>query len=324
MIDPLIEAKKGAEILVVTCASLICGEKALILSDWTTEEVGKIVEESAQKVTLTVEHLRLSMLKVHGEEPPEKVARRMSESDVIFCLTSRSLAHTKARKDATNKGARFLSLPDYSLDVLASPALRADYKSQSVVCDCIAEIFNKGENVKILSPKGTDLKLKISGRKANSCPGICLKPGCLASPPNIETNIPPLEDFSEGMVVIDGSIPIPEVGVLNTPVTLILEGGRIKKFKGEKASVLDKIFSSQNNNRAYVLAELGVGLNPAARLSGKMLEDEGCLGTVHLGFGSNSTIGGNNQINFHLDMVVKNITLIVDGTKIIEGGKLYL
>lgn len=324
MIDPLIKARKGAEILVNICVSLMSSEKALILSDSVTAEAGKLIEESAKKIASTVEHLQLTMLKSHAEEPPEKVAQKMVESNVIFCLTSYSLAHTKARKSATNKGAKFLSLPDYSLDVLASPALRVDYKSQAVICEQVAEVFNNGENVKIMTPKGTNLNLKISGRKANSCPGICPKPGCLASPPDIETNVPPLENFSEGIVVVDGSIPIPEIGLLDAPVTFILEEGRIKKFKGEKAHVLEKVFGSQNNSRAYVLAELGVGLNPMAHLSGRMLEDEGCLGTVHLGFGSNSTIGGNNQINFHLDMVIKNITLIVDETKVIKEGELCL
>ncbi len=324
MVDLLTEARKGAQALVNTCASLVSGESVLILSDPTTEEVGKLVEESVQQVTSSAEHLCLSVSKIHGAEPPDSIAEKMLESDVIFCLTSRSLAHTDARKNATDKGARFLSLPDYSLDALASPAMRVDYVAQALVCNRIAEIFDKGEDVKIVSKNGTNASLKISGRKANSCPGICAEPGCFASPPDIETHIPLLEDYSEGIVVVDGSIPWPGIGVLTTPVTLVVEGGKIKQFKGEKAQILEEIFSSQNSDKAYVIAELGVGLNPKAHLSGRMLEDEGCMGTIHLGCGSNSTFGGNNKINFHLDMVIKDITLIVDDTEVIAGGRLCL
>lgn len=324
MIALLTEARKGAQALVNTCASLVSGERALILSDPTTNEVGEIVAESVRAVTSKVEHVYLPISKIHGEEPPDGIAREMLESDVIFCLTSRSLAHTNARKNATDKGARFLSLPDYSIDTLASPALRVDYEAQAMVCSRIAEIFDKGENVKIVSENGTNASFRISGRKANSCPGICVEPGCFASPPDIETHIPPLEEFSEGIVVVDGSIPWPEIGVLATPVTLVVEGGRIRQFKGAKAPVLEKIFNSQNSDRAYVIAELGVGLNPKAHLTGRMLEDEGCMGTIHLGCGSNSTFGGENKINFHLDMVIKDITLIVDETEVIAGGRLCL
>jgi aminopeptidase len=324
MVDVLTEARKGAQALVNTCASLKSGEGVLILSDPTTEEVGRIVAEIAREITPEVKHLCLSVSKIHGTEPPDEIAGEMLKSDVIFCLTSRSLAHTSARKNATDKGARFLSLPDYSLEALASPALRVDYEAQALLCDQIAEIFDQGETVKITSESGTNARLGISGRKANSCPGLCAEPGCFASPPDIETHIPPLEECSDGIVVVDGSIPCPEIGVLKTPVTLTIEGGKIRKFEGEKASVLEEIFRSQNNEKAYVIAELGVGLNPAAHLFGRMLEDEGCIGTIHLGCGSNSTFGGNNKINFHLDMVIKDITLMVDKTEVIAGGRLCL
>ncbi|HOY67834.1 MAG TPA: aminopeptidase, partial [Candidatus Ozemobacteraceae bacterium] len=73
-----------------------------------------------------------------------------------------------------------------------------------------------------------------------------------------------------------------------------------------------------------VLAELGVGLNPAARLCGSMLEDEGCRGTVHLGFGSNATIGGRNRVPFHLDMVLRHADLRVDDRPVLENGHLVL
>ena len=48
---------------------------------------------------------------------------------------------------------------------------------------------------------------------------------------------------------------------------------------------------------------MGVGFNNQAKICGKMLIDEGSFGTFHCGFGSNSTIGGINEINFHLDFV---------------------
>ena len=72
------------------------------------------------------------------------------------------------------------------------------------------------------------------------------------------------------------------------------------------------------------MAEFGIGLNPKAELCGRMLEDEGCMGTVHFGFGSNSTIGGKNKINFHLDLVMKEPTVMIDGKVIIQKGDLTI
>jgi len=64
------------------------------------------------------------------------------------------------------------------------------------------------------------------------------------------------------------------------------------------------------------VAELGIGLNPLAELSGAMLEDEGCLGTAHLGMGSNATIGGENEVPFHLDHVIRDACIEIDGKPI--------
>ena len=70
-----------------------------------------------------------------------------------------------------------------------------------------------------------------------------------------------------------------------------------------------------------MVAEFGIGLNPKAELKGSMLEDEGCLGTVHLGIGSNKTIGGMNDVPFHLDHIIRQATIQVDDETLIERGE---
>ena len=79
-----------------------------------------------------------------------------------------------------------------------------------------------------------------------------------------------------------------------------------------------------NNENAYILAECGIGLNPLASLTGKMLTDEGTLGCVHFGFGSNITVGGKNNVPFHLDFVIRRPTLEVDKNVLISNGELCI
>ena len=73
-----------------------------------------------------------------------------------------------------------------------------------------------------------------------------------------------------------------------------------------------------------VLGEFGIGLNPNARLCGSMLEDEGCLGTAHAGFGSNATIGGKNRVSFHLDMIIRHVSVEVDGKLLLANGEILI
>jgi leucyl aminopeptidase (aminopeptidase T) len=125
---------------------------------------------------------------------------------------------------------------------------------------------------------------------------------------------------------VDGSITHPSIGLLTSPVAIEFKKGRAVSFRTENPEVsmaLDK-FSVGTSDKRRVLAELGVGLNPLAELTGAMLSDEGTLGTVHLGLGSNSTVGGKNKIDFHLDFVIRNAVLTIDGETILREGMILI
>ena len=55
-----------------------------------------------------------------------------------------------------------------------------------------------------------------------------------------------------------------------------------------------------------------------------MLTDEGAAGTMHFGFGSNITVGGKNDVSFHVDFVFCDATLTVDDRVLIEDGRLLV
>ena len=61
------------------------------------------------------------------------------------------------------------------------------------------------------------------------------------------------------------------------------------------------------------LCELGIGLNPAARISGSMIIDEKVLKTAHVALGSNNWFGGTVYAAIHLDQVFKKPRITVDG-----------
>jgi leucyl aminopeptidase (aminopeptidase T) len=72
------------------------------------------------------------------------------------------------------------------------------------------------------------------------------------------------------------------------------------------------------------LAELGVGTNDRARLTGNILEDEKILGTVHVAFGASAGIGGTVSVPIHLDVVIVDATLEVDGQRVLDAGRYVL
>ena len=71
-------------------------------------------------------------------------------------------------------------------------------------------------------------------------------------------------------------------------------------------------------------AELGVGTNVRAVVSGYILEDEKVLGMVHIALGNNAGMGGTVNVRIHLDGLVRNATLYVDGELVLDKGTLVI
>jgi leucyl aminopeptidase (aminopeptidase T) len=138
--------------------------------------------------------------------------------------------------------------------------------------------------------------------------------------PTIEAYIAPVEGTAEGVAVIDASIGA--IGLVAAPVTITFAGGRAVKFEGgADAQALRSLVDHAGGADASMLAELGIGLNPQARVVGRIIEDEGTYGTCHIALGSNVHFGGRLDVPFHLDMVMWRPDIRVDGRVLMEAGR---
>jgi leucyl aminopeptidase (aminopeptidase T) len=93
---------------------------------------------------------------------------------------------------------------------------------------------------------------------------------------------------------------------------------------GGEAIQLRNLLESLEDENAYVIAELGIGTNEAAGLTGITLEDEKILGTVHVAVGRNTGFGGVNMSKIHLDFIMTRPTFKIDGKTLIENGQLKI
>lgn len=315
-------AENGAAHLVAACCALRPGERVLVVGSTDIPEVAQVLALAASAAGGRVTLELVPPAPMHGAEPPDRVAEAMREATLIIGATSKSMAHTRARQAASARGGRYLSLPDYSLDLLTAPDLLVDYDSLGASVRAVAGALTGARSIRVTTRLGSDLVLSATGRTANACPGIVRGAGDLGSPPDIEANVSPLETQSFGRIVVDGSIAHPALGLLEDPVTLTVDAGQIVAWEGPGAVIhaLEALFAPYPQ-RARILAECGIGMNPKAQLRGLMLTDEGCAGAVHFGFGSNATVGGENDVPFHLDFCVRDATVVVDGRDMIVGGR---
>jgi 2,5-dihydroxypyridine 5,6-dioxygenase len=257
-----------------------------------------------------------------GQEPPAPVAAAMKAADVIFTPVSVSITHTAAIRDACAAGSRAVVMTAFSERMMTRGGIDADFRKQKVICEKVARRFHEGSKVRITTPAGTDVTLSIAGREgiAKTC---IVEPGEFSPVPDIEATVSPVEGSAEGVIVVDASIPYLGIGVLNETVRCqVKEGSIVSVEGGAAAKILRESWAGMKDPNVYNVAELGIGLNPACRLTGEMLEDEGCWGTVHFGTGTSITLGGKVKAACHYDLLMHRTTIIVDGKYILRDGEL--
>lgn len=315
------EILEGCKVLLHTCGAVKPEEKVLVITDDTSKEIGEAMNACAAEYT-DATLICTKDRTTHGEAPTACVAAAMAEADVIFSATTFSLYNTDARIDACQKGARFINMADYSLDMLKQGCLFTDWDQIRKIVDETAKKI-VGKELRITSPAGTDFWTSIEGRHADVGYGTSVNKGEASSPPDAECAVGPADDSAKGILVIDGSIPLPGLGIIKEPIRLTVEKGYITKIEGGKeADILKESLAAFNDPRVYLAAEVGFGLNPAASLSGRMLEDEGVYGTMHIGIGNNLAYGGNCNTPIHIDLIMKQPTCIVDDHYVYKDGVL--
>lgn len=312
----------GMKQLLTSVSHLKEGEKVLVITDDNKREIGEFVYKHAKKYFDTT-MIVMSPREGHGEEPPETVRAALENCDVAFGATTMSMYHTKARLETSKKGRlRWIGLQDYALHMFEKGGLTADFDEVERVINRVSEHY-QGNTFRLTSVGGTDMTCSIEGRKPVFDYGTSRVPGSASFPPNAEVALGPVEGTAEGILVIDGSIPHPLLNLIEEPVTCIVEKGYITEIKGgREADILRKILADYNDPSVYNIAELGLGLNEKNYLCGHMAPDEGSFGNIHVGIGKNLNFGGHVDSPLHLDMVIKTVTIEIDGRIIMEKGEL--
>jgi aminopeptidase len=300
------------------CMGVNPGEEVLVVCNPVTEEIGALMRIEAQgdgaDATLAVMSERDSA----AAEPPGAVAAAMAAADVVLAPTIQSLSHTNARKVASEAGVRVGSLPGVTEEMLIR-LMSADLEEIRRRGWAIVSAMNGGSEARITCRHGSDLRIGLEGRLGIVDAGELSSRGAFGNLPCGEGFIAPLEGTGEGTLVVDGSIA--EVGLLDTPTSLTVRAGHITDATGPEGTRLMELLTA-HGPEATNIAELGIGTNEEAILTGNILEDEKILGTAHVAFGASAAIGGTIQVPVHLDCVLLEPTLEVDGETVLSGGRL--
>jgi len=309
---------RAVRAVVHDCLGVREGEEALIVCNPWTQRVGELLREEPANAGAEAVLAVISERPSHGAEPPRTVAEAMAAADVVMAPTAQSLSHTAARKRATDAGARCATLPGVTEEMLAR-VMSADMEGLRRKGHAVAEALDRASEARITDGNGTDLRLDIAGRTAIPDAGELTEPGAFGNLPCGEGFLSPAD--GEGTLVIDGSLA--GVGLVDEPVELVVEGGHLTSARGGQGMAFMELLTVHGEDGTNI-AELGIGTNERAILTGEILEDEKIAGTCHVAFGASAGIGGTVQVPVHLDCIVMKPTVELDGEAIIRNGELLI
>jgi leucyl aminopeptidase (aminopeptidase T) len=296
-------------------------EKVLIVADKNKIEVAKAILLKASEYGASAEMIEIPIGKVHGEEPASSVASKMLKYDVLFFVTSRSLSHTKARRNASAKGIRVASMPTITREVMER-TMGADYINIKEISSKIASVLKESSNVRIVTDKGTDFSFSILGREVHGDDsGIFHAKGSFGNLPSGEVYVVPVEGSAKGTFIVDGSVG--GIGKVSD-VKVEVQNGFAVSINGSYSSEIKEMLDSVKDKNAYNIAEFGIGTNDKAIITGCTLEDEKVLGTCHIALGNSASFGGEVDVPIHIDCVFSSPTIYVDDKVIMEKGKFFI
>jgi leucyl aminopeptidase (aminopeptidase T) len=311
------DLRQAVETVIGPCLGVQPGENVVIVVDRTTESLGAALREAATRRGAEAVTTVMEPRDVDGQEPPAVVAAALAAADVFIAPTSRSISHTRARKAASDAGARGATLPGVTEDMLAR-LMACDFPTLAARSKAVADLLSAADEAHVTCPLGTDLRLDLGGREGIADDGDLTSDRAFGNLPCGEGFISPLD--GEGTLV---AATLASLGLPDEPVRIRVEGGRLAEASGDWGArwvALMDAAGAQGRN----LAELGVGTNERATLTGNILEDEKILGTVHVAFGASAGIGGTVAVPVHLDCLVQDPTLDVGGTRVLDAGRFVL
>lgn len=356
-----------AENIINNVCKIKKNESVLIIAnpatDFIAQELYTAANQAGAKTSLIYQNSKTSF----DNAEKTVLAAIGTNPDVCFSISEIKLGKdpdATANPYKNDNGEPFTHIFDYLLEgkksmrAVWTPGITEDMYNRTVNinygelaerCKRLEKIFENAINVQVTAAGGTNISVPVYGRKLMNDDGDFSKPGTGGNIPAGEVFISPLVGKCQGVIVYDGSMTFSDGdSILETPITCKVENGYVTEISGgeEAKRLLKTITEAENRSIEYEkngklpegqgeiykknarnIGELGIGLNPAASITGNMLEDEKAFRTCHFAIGENYDNDAPSLI--HLDGVVRNPTITLtydDGSTrtILSDGTLQI
>lgn len=326
--------EEGCRTAVETCMGVKPEDKAVIIADKDSEKIAKKLKEKILEIT---PHVRYFNLDIYGERPissyPDTMEKAATDATVTFWTAKSVEGELETVRMLFLKSAVFNGRHAHMVNIneeIVKTGLTGDYNKVEEFTNTMHSKVKKVDKIKIKSDAGTDLEAEVGKYKWIATTGILHEPGEWHNLPDGMVYTVP--QSMRGKAVIDGTLGdyFDDVYSLKrieeSPLKISIKDGRPPR----KESITCDDKEIERDIREYIgqaecssyLGELGFGTNLYVdELIGSILVDEKAPG-VHIAFGDpnqNMTMAG-WTCKQHIDMVMQNCDVWLDGEKVMEDG----
>ena len=326
--------EQGVKQAVENCLRVKKGERAIIITDRQTFDIGSALKTAIEKIA---GETQMFVMEDFGERPiafPRAIEDAIRGADVSVYAAQGAKGELQTFRMAmlkaieANVRLRHAHMIGITLEIMKD-GMCSNYQEIQRVSRLVYEKVKDARRIRVATEKGADFTAEFSPKLKWLVSDGNITPGLWKNLPDGEVFTSPAN--VEGTVVIDGCLGdffAERYGSLeNTPIIIELKNGRATKESVRcDDEQLRKEFSTylfetdENSNR---VGEFAIGTNTGLKkLIYNLLQDEKFPG-IHIAFGSPlpGKTGAKWDSKAHVDGVLKNPDIYVDGQRIMNKGE---
>lgn len=315
---------RGIETLVQSCGDYINHTKLLEAPIQVFERLPKLPPKLIEAADWFIHMTGTSFDNSINQKPElrERLleVRRKSkwQMDKLLQMCIKQHKHFVAFLDPNLQQAQALGKSYRETRDMFLKSLDIDYDAVTQLGKRIISVMERGGEIRLTCPRGSDLTLRADGRVWDNDDGKLEGESDSASRyvhnlPIGEVFVAPIEDSAYGVVY-----PRNSPGSVLEGVRVEFRGKQKAVFSAEKGFEFVEARLKNATGNPLCIAEFAFGTNPCGDI---LLATEKAFGTCHFAIGQNTWLGGKNECSIHWDFLIDNPTVTVDGKLVLKNRK---
>jgi leucyl aminopeptidase (aminopeptidase T) len=268
-----------------------------------------------------------------GADPKRMAARAKADEPVAKAWRSNNVRTVEVGNEMypTSWRAERFGMSEDELARSFWNGVNIDYSQLQTRGEQIKATIAGGDEIHITNPNGTDLKLRVKGRRVLVSDGIISEADQKAGGPSLAAFLPagevyttPVPGSAQGKVVHSRSY---FHGKQIDNLTVTVSAGKVTGMTGSGPGYEDykAEYDAVADGRKNEISFINFGINPNVKLPASSPVGAWMpAGSVSVGFGGNAWAGGENTLSYGTAVFLPGSTVTLDGKTIVEKGALKL